>query len=232
VRLLRLPGVFEPHSDSWMLAEHLSLEPLHERSRVLDLCTGSGVLAVLAAARARSGVVAVDVSRRAVLSTRINAKLNGVSVRALRGDLFEPVRGSRFDLIVSNPPYLPTPGGSSRHGASRAWEAGPLGRAFIDRICAEAPAHLHSNGTLLLVHSSVCGERDTLDALTERGLRTTVLARRRGPLGPLLRSRAGWLHERELLAPDGFEEILVIRAQLPRTPTASESAAPTRAASR
>ncbi|HEY6398067.1 MAG TPA: HemK2/MTQ2 family protein methyltransferase, partial [Solirubrobacteraceae bacterium] len=170
-----------------MLAEHLSLEPLHEQSRVLDVCTGSGMLAVLAATRARSGVVAVDVSARAVLTTRINAKLNGVSVRALRGDLFEPVRGARFDLIVSNPPYLPAPRGSPRHGASRAWKAGPHGRAFIDRICAEAPGHLQPNGTLLLVHSSVCGEQQTLRALAERGLRTTVLTRRRGPLGPLLR---------------------------------------------
>ncbi len=216
MRLLRLPGVFEPHSDSWMLAEHLSLEPLHEQSRVLDLCTGSGMLAVLAATRARSGVVAVDVSTRAVLTARINAKLNGVTVRALRGDLFEPVRGARFDLIVSNPPYLPAPGASPRHGASRAWKAGPYGRAFIDRICAQAPGHLLPNGTLLLVHSSICGELQTLEALTERGLRTTVLTRRRGPLGPLLRSKAGWLRERGLVAPDSSEEILVIQAQRSR----------------
>jgi release factor glutamine methyltransferase len=177
-------------------------------------------------------VVAVDVSRRAVLSTRINAKLNGVTVRAVRGDLFDPLHGARFDLIVSNPPYLPSPHAElPRHRASRAWEAGSLGRAFIDRICTEAPAHLNPNGILLLVHSSVCGERKTLAALSERGLRTTVLVRRRGPLGPRLRSRAGWLRERGLLTPDGFEDILVIRAERPRTVTAPESSSLTRAAS-
>ncbi len=209
-----------------MLAQYVCQAPLQEHSRVLDLCTGSGVLAVLAATRTRSGVVAVDVSRRAVLATRINAKLNGVTLDAVRGDLFDPVRGARFDLIVSNPPYLPTPYAElPDHGASRAWEAGRLGRSFIDRICAEAPAHLNLNGSLLLVHSSVCGEQETLAALSERGLRTAVLVRRRGPLGPRLRSRAGWLRERGLLDPDGMEEILVIRAQHPGIVTAPESSA-------
>lgn len=197
-----------------MLARRLSQEPLHDHSRVLDLCMGSGMLAIVAATRTRSGVVAIDVSRRAVLATRINAWLNGVTVRVVRGDLFEPVRGMRFDVIVSNPPYVPTRGAQlPRRGSGRAWEAGVRGRAFIDRICSEAPAHLNPGGILLLVQSSVCGERETLTALSERGLRASVLCRQRGPLGPRLRSRAAWLRECGLLASDGLEELLVIRAQ-------------------
>src|SRR5437660_1567412 len=108
-----------------MLADCLAQEPIGTGTRVLDLCTGSGLLALTAALRGASTVVAVDVSRRAVLSAQLNASLNGVTVRALRGDLFAPVRGRRFDLIVSNPPYVP--GASSelpRRGAARAWEAG------------------------------------------------------------------------------------------------------------
>jgi release factor glutamine methyltransferase len=210
-----VPGVFEPHSDSWLLARHLVQEHPGEQANVLDLCTGSGMLAVLAASRAGCNVVAIDVARRAVLATRINAKLNGVTVRAVRGNLFAPIRGTRFDLIVSNPPYLPSPDGElPRQGRSRAWEAGPSGRAFIDRICAEAPAHLNPGGTLLLVHSSVCGERETVAALRKHGLQTNVVARSIGPLGPRLRSRAEWLLERGL-ARDGQEEMLVVRAQQP-----------------
>ena len=216
MRLLRFPGVFKPHSDSWLLAHHLAEEPLGASSRVLDLCTGSGLIAVVAGMRAQ--VVAVDVSRRAVLATRLNARLNGVTLTAVRGDLFEPVGDAHFDLIASNPPYLPSADAElPRRGLARAWEAGPLGRAYLDRICAQAPGHLKANGDLLLVHSSVCGERETVAALSDRGLDTRVVARRPGPLGPRLRARQDWLRDRGLLAGDGREEILVIRAQRPRS---------------
>ncbi len=214
MRLVRLPGVFEPHSDSWMLARCVSRERLGAHSRVLDMCAGSGVLAVAAAIRGRGDVVAVDVSRLSVFATRLNAKLNGVTVRAVRGDLFEPVRGMRFDLIVSNPPYLPSQDGRlPRRGPSRAWEAGSQGRVLIDRICAAAAAYLDPGGTLLLVHSSVCGEDETILALNQHGLRASVIDRRRGALGPRLRARAGWLRERGVLGPDGQEDMVVIKAQ-------------------
>src|SRR5689334_17657235 len=103
MRLLTLPGVFRPISDTWLLAEALEREQLPPGARVLDLCSGSGALAVHAAAHAE--VTAVDISRRAVLTIRLNAALNGVRVRARRGDLFAAVAGERFDAIVSNPPY-------------------------------------------------------------------------------------------------------------------------------
>lgn len=65
-----------------------------------------------------------------MLAARINAKLNDVSVGARRGDLFDAAGPARFDLIVSNPPYLPTPVGDlPDRGLSRAWEAGTRGRA-------------------------------------------------------------------------------------------------------
>jgi release factor glutamine methyltransferase len=212
MRLLPLPGVFQPLSDSRMLADQLRRERLGPGVSVLDLCTGSGLLALVAAAQGAS-VTAVDVSRRALLSVRLNALLNRVRVRALRGDLFEPVAGERFDLIVSNPPYLPDPGEAlPRRGLERAWDAGATGRALLDRICARAGEHLNPGGALLLTHSSVCGELQTLDALSAQGLQTSVIFRHRGPLGPRLRARAGWLRERGLLLDDDEEELLVIRA--------------------
>jgi release factor glutamine methyltransferase len=221
VRLLPLPGVFKPHSDSWLLARHLANEPLTGQSRVLDLCTGSGVLAVGAAARAQ--VVAVDVSRRAVLAARLNARLNGVNLTAVRGSLFEPIGSARFDVIVSNPPYLPTPDPElPRRGLARAWEAGLRGRTHIDPICTQAPDHLEPGGVLLLIHSSVCGERETLAVLTEHGLQASVVDRSWGPLGPRLRDRQDWLKERGLLPEDGREEMLVIRAQRPSAITAGD----------
>src|SRR4030088_1485672 len=141
-----------------MLAWHVREEPLGHGGRALDLCTGSGLLAIAAALSGASEVVAIDLSSLAVLAARINARLNGVRVRAVRGDLFAPVAGERFDLIVSNPPYLPGPAGElPRRGAARAWEGGVRGRVFVDQICDRAREHLLPGGTLLLLHSSICG---------------------------------------------------------------------------
>jgi release factor glutamine methyltransferase len=206
--------VFRPHSDSLLLAAQLGHEPLLAGASVLDLCTGSGLLAIEAARRGAREVTAIDVSRRAVLSARLNARLNGVRVRALRGDLFGPVAGWRFDLIVSNPPYLPSeePGLPSR-GEARAWEGGPQGRAFIDRICSQARAHLKPGGVLLLLQSSLSDDRSTADDLRSRGFEVTVVARHRGPLGALGRARAPTLRERGLLHEEDAEDIVIFRAR-------------------
>jgi release factor glutamine methyltransferase len=233
VRLLPLPGVFQPPSDARILAGHLETELSRRGMSVLDICTGSGFLALSAAAGGASRVTAVDISRRAVLAVRLNGLVNGLRVEALRGDLFGPVEGRRFDVIVSNPPYLPNPSDEvPRHGIERASEAGYSGRVFIDRICAEAVTHLNDGGVLLLVHSSVCGERETLEALTAGGLTAGVVHRERGPLGPLLGARADWLRSQDLLLEGDQEEILVFRAQrLPvRHPSGNASPGPERAA--
>jgi release factor glutamine methyltransferase len=212
MRLLPLPGVFQPPSDSYMLADQLRRERLGPGVSVLDLCTGSGHLGVVAAL-AGASAVATDVSRRAMLSVRLNALLNGVRVTALRGDLFAPVAGCRFDVIVSNPPYLPHPDESlPERGLARAIDAGPRGRAFIDRICAEVGEHLNPGGVLLLVHSSVCGERETLEALWARGLQADVVYRHRGPLGPILRARVDYLRAQGMLLPGDQEDVIIVRA--------------------
>jgi release factor glutamine methyltransferase len=226
MRLLPLPGVFQPPSDAWLLATYLRRERRAEGASVLDLCTGSGMLAISAALSGAAEATAVDISRRAVAAVRLNAWLNGVWVRALRGDLFEPLHGRRFDVIVSNPPYLP--GDISelpRRGLARAWEGGRSGRTFIDRISAQAREHLRPGGALLLVYSTVCGEAQTLEGLRAGGLDPAVAVRRRGPLGPRLAARAEWLRRQGLLLDGGEEEILVVRARAPRP---AESASPSR----
>ena len=214
MRLLPLPGVFQPPSDAWMLAEYLRRERLAEGASVLDVCTGSGMLAICAACDGAAEVTAVDISRRAVVAVRLNARLNGVQVAAVRGDLFEPLRGRRFDVIVSNPPYLPGDIAElPRRGLARAWEGGRTGRAFIHRISARAREHLRPGGVMLLVYSTVCGERQTLDGLRAGGLEPSVVERRRGPLGPRLQARTEWLSRQRLLLAGGEEEMLVVQAR-------------------
>ncbi|MDX6262233.1 MAG: release factor glutamine methyltransferase [Kribbellaceae bacterium] len=213
MNLLILPGVFAPISDSWMLADAIRREAIGPGSRVLDVCTGSGVLA-LTAASCGADTTAVDVSRRALLTVRLNALRHGLTVRTVRGPTFAAVSGRRFDLIVSNPPYVPSPRHDvPRHGASRAWEAGHEGRIVLDDLCDQAPAHLCPGGVLLLVHSSLIGTDKTLQRLRRAGLvDVEVRESKRGPLGPLMR------HQQALgTIPAGIDEedVVLIRAVAP-----------------
>jgi release factor glutamine methyltransferase len=135
-----------------------------------------------------------------------------VRIEAVRGSLLDAVPGRRFDVIVSNPPYLPAErealpaGGRARHT-----EAGTTGRALLDRLIAAAPGHLAPGGVLLIAHSSVNGEEATLAHLRAAGLEPSVVERRRGGLGPLLAARAPRLEEQGLLAPgERTEELLVV----------------------
>jgi release factor glutamine methyltransferase len=210
---MRLPGVFRPPSDSWLLAGVMRERGLARDARVLDVFTGSGVLAVAAGLAGAREVTAVDVSRRAALCAALNGRVNGTRVRARRGDLFDPVRWESFDLITANPPYVPGDEVPAA-GAARAWEGGFDGRALVNRFTAEAAGHLSPGGSVLMVVSSLTGEAETLQLLDEGGLEAEVVARERGPLGPLVSARAELLEERGLLAPgEREEEMLVIEAR-------------------
>jgi release factor glutamine methyltransferase len=212
MRIVRLPGVFQPRSDTWLLAAHLRRQP-QVTGAVLDLCTGSGVLAITAALASARSVTAVDVSRRSLVAARLNARLNGVRVRTRRGSLLSAVPGEAFDLIVSNPPYLPADDDElPEQGAARHTEAGTDGRRLLDRLIEDAPAHLRPGGLLMVTHSSVNGEHATLELMRAAGLSPVVLERRRGPLGPLLAARASALEASGLLAPGVREEDLLVVA--------------------
>jgi release factor glutamine methyltransferase len=217
VRLLTAPGVHRPIGDTWMLAAALRAQRLPPGAALLDLCTGTGALAVWAALRLGAEATAVDVSRRAVVLARTNARLNGVRIQALRGDLFAAVGARRFDAVVANPPYVPAAEDTDElptRGLRRAWDAGRDGRVVLDRICAQAPRHLRGGGVVLLVHSSVNGVQATVDRLAAGGLDAHVVARHPGPLGPLMTSRAAALEARGLLRPgQRDEDVVVVRGR-------------------
>ncbi|MGW0812197.1 HemK2/MTQ2 family protein methyltransferase [Streptomyces viridiviolaceus] len=210
------PGVYAPQEDTALLAGALSDEALLVGAAVLDVGTGTGALA-LAAARLGCRVTAVDVSRRAVYAARLNAARAGLRVRVLRGNLFDPVRGESFDLVLANPPYVPAPGGGRRpRGAARAWDAGHDGRLVLDRICREAPAMLSPGGVLLLVQSALSDPDRTVGQLRAAGLKAAVTRRHRIAFGPVVRGRERWLRQRGLLSTtDDEEELVVVRAELP-----------------
>jgi release factor glutamine methyltransferase len=221
MRMVVLPGVFRPRSDSRQLARAACAESLPAGARILELCAGTALAGVAAARWHRGTLTAVDVDRRAAANAWLNGTLNGVRVQARRGDLLEPVAGERFDLILANPPYVPGPS-PPRSGPALAWDGGADGRAVLDRICAAAPAHLAPGGVLLVVHSEVADPAATLAACAAAGLEVDVAARRTGPLGPLLRARRPALEARGLLrAGQAVEEVVVVRGRAPGPPVAT-----------
>lgn len=205
-------GVYTPQTDTGLLRRALRRERITGETDVLDLGTGSGLLAV-EAARLGGRVTAVDISWRALATTWWNARLNGQSLRVRHGDLATAVPGRRFDLVITNPPYVPAPDTAPPRGPARAWDAGSDGRLLIDRICDSAPTVLRPTGTLLIVHSHLCGVDATLTRLEEAGLRPEVVDRTRLPFGRVLRSRLAWLREQGLAADGTTEELVVIRAE-------------------
>jgi len=131
--------------------------PVAKPRRILDLCTGSGCLAILAAlAFPRATIDAVDLSPGALALARRNVAAHrlGDRISVHRGDLFKPLEGRRYDLIISNPPYVDAGGMAKlppefRHEPRLALAAGKDGLDLVHRILAEAPQHLTKNGGLV-----------------------------------------------------------------------------------
>ena len=151
------PNVLIPRPDTEILVEWaLDLIPADRAFRVLDLGTGSGAIA-LAIQRHRplAQVVAVDASEGALRTAQSNALTLGLPVQFLLGSWLQPVQGQRFDLIVSNPPYIAEGDphlAALTHEPITALTAGPDGLDDIRDIVTQAKNHLIPGGWLLLEH--------------------------------------------------------------------------------
>jgi release factor glutamine methyltransferase len=168
--------VYKPSEDTFLLARNLSVT---SGERVLDMGTGSGILAILAAQKARR-VVAVDINPHALACTRRNAELNGVTskVEVRLGDLFTPLKPSdKFELILFNPPYLPVGEGEGKSWIEQSWAGGKTGRAVINRFTADASNWLMEKGRVLMVQSTLSNVEETLKQFQERKLNTNIIDR-------------------------------------------------------
>lgn len=166
-RMFRVtPDTLIPRPDTELLVE-LSLRLLGEgarvpsqqsNARILDLGTGTGAIAIsLALECAHANVTAIDASAAALAVARDNAGKLKASLRLLHGNWFEPVAQERFDLIVSNPPYIAVGDvhlgqGDVRFEPLSALVAGADGLDDIRHIVSTTPLHLNAGGWLLLEH--------------------------------------------------------------------------------
>ncbi|WP_327147402.1 HemK2/MTQ2 family protein methyltransferase [Nocardia sp. NBC_01329] len=214
---VRVPGVYRPQPDTRLLARAMTDAALPQGAQVLDACTGTGALAIHAARSGAAAVTAVDLSRAALASAWFNSRLYGVRLELLWGDITRVVEGRTFDVVVANPPYVPSRTHPPEVGPARAWDAGWHGRHLLDPLCEMMPQLLSSGGTALIVHSAVSGIAASLTRLRTGGLKATVVARTVVPFGPVMRSRVGWLRDRSLIQPEQeHEELVVIRADRTR----------------
>ena len=175
IPILVTPSVFNPKRmrTGEFLVSQLDSSRIGPEAEVLDVGTGSGVGAVFAARHARR-VVAVDINASAVRCARINALLNRAegTVDVRHGDLFDPVAGERFDLILFNPPFKT---GEARNDRDRAWRANGLGERFAEGL----DRHLKPGGSALLLLSTFGDAQVFLEPLRRGGHGISPVAQRR-----------------------------------------------------
>ncbi|MBS3815807.1 MAG: methyltransferase, partial [Hadesarchaea archaeon] len=142
--------VYEPAEDTFFIADNLNVS---EGEKVLEIGTGCGILAILAA-KLGGQVLATDINPVAIECAKKNAKNQDVfnQIEFKLGNLFDSVEDEEFDLIIFNPPYLPVSESESQGTLlEKAWDGGSTGRKIIDNFIDELPNYLKEEGRSIFV---------------------------------------------------------------------------------
>jgi release factor glutamine methyltransferase len=166
--------VYMPGEDSFMmkgvLEDYLRTQDPRPKT-VLDLGTGSGILAI-AAAKQGCSVTAADINPEAILLAKENAGKENVKIKFILSDLFENIK-AKYDLIVFNPPYVPTEDSEPKTMESIAWDGGPDGLSRVRGFLSSVSSHLNPGGKILLLVSS-----STEDPPAFQGFNQKILAKK------------------------------------------------------
>ena len=172
--------VYEPAEDTFLIAEKMKI---NKNDVVLDMGTGCGILAVLAA-KITEKIVAVDINPHAIKYAKKNAEINlkKEKINFRKGNLFEPIKNNEhFSLILFNSPYLPSEPKEEKSWIGKAWAGGQNGRQVIDRFIGESPEYLMSQGRILLVQSSLSNIKRTLEMFKKIKLKAEIVGQVKVP---------------------------------------------------
>lgn len=172
--------VYEPAEDTFLIAEKMKI---NKNDVVLDMGTGCGILAVLAA-KITEKIVAVDINPHAIKYAKKNAEINlkKEKINFRKGNLFEPIKNNEhFSLILFNSPYLPSEPKEEKSWIGKAWAGGQNGRQVIDRFIGEAPEYLMPQGRILLVQSSLSNIKRTLEMFKKIKLKAVIVGQVKVP---------------------------------------------------
>lgn len=166
--------VYIPAEDSFLLAENLAIRP---GDSVLEIGTGTGIVAMYAS-KITDKITVTDINFDAVELAEHNFKKNGIeNIEILFGNLFEPLKNRKFDVILFNTPYLPTENGDViDDNLNYAFDGGLNGRKVIDKFLDEVKNHLNEKGIVQIIQSSLSGNEETLKKLDELGFISEIAA--------------------------------------------------------
>lgn len=171
--------VLIPRPETEELVEH-ALPFINETKKVLDLCTGSGAIAIAIKKRTNATVTASDISADALTLAKENAELNGAEINFVESDLFENLNGEKFDVIVTNPPYIPLVEKDEIQREVRDFEpsvalyGGNDGMDFYRKIAISCGEYLAEHGIIIME----CGDKEcesVEETFKENGFETAVI---------------------------------------------------------
>ena len=167
-------NVYVPAEDSYLLADNLDIK---EGQSVLEIGTGSGIVAMYAS-RLTDSITVTDINFDACLLAEKNFNDNGIeNIEILFGNMFEPVKDRKFDVILFNTPYLPTEDDEVLDDTiNYAFDGGLNGRKVIDVFLDEVGNHLNDGGIVQMIQSSLSGNEETLDRFDEMGFIAEIAA--------------------------------------------------------
>ena len=166
--------VYIPSDDTFLLAKNLEIK---EGQSVLEIGTGSGLVSMYASLLT-DDVTATDINYNALELAEKNFKLNNINTIKLEfGDLFEPVKDKKFDVILFNTPYLPTDSEDIiNDDLNYAFDGGLDGRKVIDRFINEVSNHLNDKGIVQIIQSSLSDNDRTLHMFDRNGFIAEIAA--------------------------------------------------------
>ena len=168
-------NVYIPAEDSYLLADNLEIK---QGQSVLEIGTGSGIVAMYAS-RLTDNITVTDINFDACELARKNFEDNGIeNIEILFGNLFEPVKNRKFDVILFTTPYLPTEEDEVLDDTiNYAFDGGLNGRKVIDLFLNEVGNHLNDNGIVQIIQSSLSGNEETLEKLDQLGFVSEIAAK-------------------------------------------------------